>query len=117
MKNFAEGGHSESIRFRYPRYFDEHDAMHSYNLISSHAFTALTMAHNGTYKNESIMEAVDLYILNLGSEFIEDRILVCTDQRIIFVSDLKEILLNLKLKDIRIITINGEESREHNRGI
>jgi hypothetical protein len=73
----------------------------------SHAFSGLTMIKNGVFKNESILEAVDLYHIRSNSDFVTDRILVCTDIRIIFVKDLKDVDINVKLKDIRSIEIES----------
>lgn len=60
--------------------------MRNYERVLSHAFTALSTAENGVFRNENILICQDISDKVAGEKSrFKERILICTDERIVFV--------------------------------
>lgn len=89
-------------RFRFPRYFNEREVMEGYDPVLSHAQAALTQSSSGQWTQEPILFALDVsaYTDPSSQKRFKDRILLCTDKRLLYVQALSKIKLNLLLRDI-----------------
>ncbi|CDW72110.1 ph domain protein [Stylonychia lemnae] len=108
IRNHAQGHEDFRYkRFRFPRFFDEMQIMKNYEPISSHAFAAINTCNNGVFKNENIHICQDVSD-KMGSEEqsrFKERILICTDERILYIQNLYQLKLHILIKEIRDITI------------
>ena len=75
--------------------------MKHYDRVLSHAQTALTLVSGGRYKNEVILFAFD-YSGFTDEEHLtyRERVLLCTERRVLCVKDLSHISLQLRLSDL-----------------
>jgi hypothetical protein len=88
-------------RFRFPRYFSDREVMTNYNQVFSHAYTALQQVEDGQFKNETILFAFDFSgFTDTKQKWFKDKIILCTDSRVLCVHDLFKVKLHLTLSSI-----------------
>ncbi len=88
-------------RFRFPRYFNEREVMESYDPVLSHAQAALTQSSSGQWSQEVILFALDISCFTDAQERrYKDRIVLCTDKRVLYVQALSKIKLNILLREL-----------------
>lgn len=112
VKNFAQGDDDYSNnRFRYPRYFDEQEVMLPYNTTMSLAFSSLNTANNGELKDKNILKAFDVsgYVDNKSVRF-KCKVLIFSDDEVIFIQSLNKIKLCLSYKEIADVVLKIAEN-------
>ena len=80
--------------------------MKDYNRVFAHAYTALNCVQDGLYKNEVILCAYDVSCFADKKRVrFKDKVIVCTDKRVLFIKNYKTIKNHIRLKDIRKVEV------------
>lgn len=84
--------------------------MAPYNNDFSHAHTALSLTSTGLYESETILHAFDATCYEgFANRNLEEKVLIITDERVLFVKNLTKLLVMASLSNISTVTTEGNQ--------